>query len=119
MKITGLRKSVRGSSFRNESLIAAKTISRVKMDCVGCHDVLLSSARLSSSTFTPGSPKRPSQRPSVLSSINCCTLRHGAALLRDARGLQLRVRRGDVRVDARGGRRDGVDGDVADREPGL
>ena len=31
MKMTGLRKSVRGSSFRNESSIAAKTMSRVKM----------------------------------------------------------------------------------------
>ena len=30
-----------------------------------------------------------------------------------------RVRRRDVRVDARSGRRDGVDRDVADREPGL
>ena len=30
--MTGLRKSVRGSSFRNESLTATKTISRVKMD---------------------------------------------------------------------------------------
>ena len=32
MNMTGLRKSVRGSSFRNESLIAARTIWPLKMD---------------------------------------------------------------------------------------
>ena len=41
------------------------------------------------------------------------------ALLGDARGLQVGVRRGDVRVDARRGRRDGVDRDVADLEAGV
>ena len=35
MKMTGLRKSVRGSSLRNESPIAARTISREKMLCFG------------------------------------------------------------------------------------
>ena len=35
MNMTGLRKSVRGSSLRNESPIAAKTMSRVKMDLLG------------------------------------------------------------------------------------
>ena len=35
MKMTGLRKSVRGSSFRNESEIAAKTVAREKMLCLG------------------------------------------------------------------------------------
>ena len=35
MKMTGLRKSVLGSSLRNESPIAAKTMSREKMRCAG------------------------------------------------------------------------------------
>ena len=35
MKMTGFRKSVRGSSFRNESQIAAKTVAREKMLCLG------------------------------------------------------------------------------------
>ena len=79
-----------------------------------------SSARLSSSTFTPGSPKMPSERPSVASSISSLDALLGeAALLGDARGLELGVGRRDVRVDARAGRRDGVDGDVADLEAGL
>ena len=37
----------------------------------------LTSARLSSRTFTPGSPKRPSQRPSVFSLISFWTVASG------------------------------------------
>ena len=90
MNITGLRHCRRGSSFGNESRIAATTMSREKMLAAAraitafCS---LSSARLSSRTLTPGSPKKPSERPSVLSSISCWTVASGslrtAAIRRD------------------------------------
>ncbi len=69
-----------------------------------------SSARLSSSTLTPGSPRKPSERPSVCSSTSASTsVESQAALVGDPRRLQPRVRRRDVRVEARARRRDGVD----------
>ena len=80
-----------------------------------------SSARLSSRTLTPGSPKKPSQRPSVL--LVDQLLRRAPA--ERPRSLATRAACScafagrDVRVDARGGGGDRVDGDVADREPGV
>ena len=70
-----------------------------------------SSARFSSSTLTPGSPKKPSERPSVCSSTSVEHLRQRQrARARDPRGLEAGVGRRDVRVEARSRRRDGVDG---------
>ena len=74
MNITGLRACLRGSSLGNESLIAAQTIS--------CENMLADSRAISDSrsdrvrgsvpsTFTPGSPNRPIQRPSVFWEIRC------------------------------------------------
>ena len=116
MNITGFRICCRGSSFGNESLTAARTMSREKMLPLACHyGPSLSSARLSSRTLTPGSPRKPRLRPSVLSSISCSTVR---AELADAamRAPGAGVRRRDVRVDAGARGRDRVDRDVADRE---
>src|SRR5262249_30922423 len=93
MNITGFLTWWRGSSFGNESRIAIRTISREKtlerLAVVtgdgplgggaggggATVDVIywppaLSRARLSSSTFTPGSPKNPSDRPSEWSLIS-------------------------------------------------
>ena len=123
MKITGLRTSVRGSSFRKESPDRrARTISRVNRlsERGGHRAVSSSSARLSSSTLTPGSPKKPMKRPSVASSISSWTRSSGRPRTSaTARRLQLGVGRRDVRVDAGAGGGDGVDGDVADLEAGV
>ena len=74
----------------------------------------LSRARLSSRTLTPGSPKKPSERPSVLSSIRSSTsVEREAAHGGDPVGLDPGVGLRDVRVDAGGGGRDRVDRDVA------
>ena len=77
-----------------------------------------SSARLSSSTLTPGSPKKPSERPSVLL-VDQLLRRSSSGSSRTAAiraRLELRVGGRDVRVDARARGRDRVDRDVADRE---
>ena len=124
MKITGLRTSVRGSSLRNESPIAARTISRVKRLCWTGRSsaVSWSSARLSSSTFTPGSPKKPSEA-AVRGVVDQLAARARAESPRTSATrarLQLGVGGRDVRVDARARGRDGVDRDVADRRgPGC
>ena len=80
MNITGFLSCRRGSSFGNESLTAASASSREKMldamRAIYCPPSL-SSARLSSSTFTPGSPKKPNDRPSVFCSISFCTVASG------------------------------------------
>ena len=80
MNITGFLNCFRGSSFGNESRIAATVRSREKMlelwRAIYC-PVSLSRARLSSSTFTPGSPKNPRLRPSVFSEISFCTVESG------------------------------------------
>ena len=119
MNMTGFLTCSRGSSFGNESRIAARTISREKTlaSCAPLAPVSRSSARLSSRTLTPGSPKKPSERPSVFSSISVLNRRerqlaHG----RDAVRLELRVGGRDVGVDPGAGGRHGVDRDVVDRQ---
>ena len=80
MNITGFRACVRGSSFGNESRIAASTSSREKTlplaRAITCPPSW-SRARLSSRTLTPGSPRKPRLRPSVLSWISFCTVASG------------------------------------------
>ncbi len=81
--------------------------------------LLWSRARFSSSTFTPGSPRKPSERPSVLSSISSLTRSSGdAARLGDAVGLDAGVGLGDVGIDAGGRVGDRVDRHVAAVEAG-
>ena len=117
MKMTGLRKSVRGSSFPNESPIAARTISREKMAVLG---LVTSSPRRGRGSARERSPR--ARRRCRASGRRCSGRSAGrrapreAPHLRDARGLHARVRRRDVRVDPGAGRRDRVDGDVADLE---
>ena len=81
MNITGFRTCERGSSFGNESRIAARTSSREKTlpraPAIGYLPPRWSRARFSSRTLTPGSPKKPRLRPSVLSSISFCTVAKG------------------------------------------
>ena len=70
-----------------------------------------SRARLSCSTLTRGSPMKPSARPSVCSATSCTDLFGAdAAGRRDPVHLQVRVRRGDVRVQAAAAGGDGVGG---------
>ena len=73
MNITGLCACRRGSSFGNESLIAAQTISCENMlaDCRAISAPIRSRARFNSRTFTPGSPNTPRKRPSVFCEIRC------------------------------------------------
>ncbi len=77
MNITGFFTWLRGSSFGNESLIACLTISGSKMfvslRAIDYFPWALSRARLSFRTLTPGSPKKPSERPSVLSEMSFFT----------------------------------------------
>ena len=121
MNITGFRTCWRGSSFGNESRIATSD-ELAREDACGLRAIYLpcslSSARFSSRTLTPGSPKKPSERPSVLSSISCCDASRaaGARTAATRRRLEVGVGGRDVRVDARARGRDGVDGDVVDRE---
>src|SRR5262245_763666 len=98
MNITGFLNWWRGSSFGNESAIAARTSSRentlVRLarvigdgaagDAAGGAVVVdiyffprLSRARLSSRTLTPDSPKIPQERPSVFSLTSFCTVASG------------------------------------------
>ena len=80
-----------------------------------------SSARLSSSTFTPGSPRNPSERPSrVLVDRAASTSRAAGPGRARPRRLQPGVRGRDVRVEARAGRGHRVDRHVGvGREPVL
>ena len=86
--ITGLRICTRGSSLRSDSISAGRRdaleqrSTATSSDCarpmtVSSSGCSLSRARLSSSTFTPGSPRTPRARPSVFSSISCLTRRAG------------------------------------------
>ena len=63
MNITGFVTCSRGSSFGNESRIAASDDARARRCSPTARAISVpcsrSSARLSSSTFTPGSPKKP------------------------------------------------------------
>ena len=124
MNMTGLRHCSARVELR-ERVADRGDDDVAREDAAGCacHQAFcsLSSARLSSSTLTPGSPRKPSERPSVLSSISCSTARAaGCADGGDAARLELGVGRRDVRVDARARRRHRVDGDVADRRaPGC
>ncbi len=95
MNITGFLNWRRGSSFGNESRIAVRTISREKTllrlalvtgdGAVGIGATVVdiyvppssSSARFSSRTLTPGSPKKPHERPVVFWSISFCTVASG------------------------------------------
>ena len=70
-----------------------------------------SSARLSSSTFTRGSPRKPSQRSSVWAATSVAHLRLGqVAGGGDAGDLELGRGRADVRVEPAARRGDQVDG---------
>ncbi len=81
--MTGLRTCTRGSSFFTLSISARLTMSRLEQRdraaLGGWHlrlDIILppalrrSRARLSSSTFTPSSPEKPSPRPDVYLAIS-------------------------------------------------
>src|SRR5262249_58545689 len=59
---------------RREHKVAVPHVCRAACHQVPCS---LSSARLSSRTFTPGSPKKPSVRPSVFSETSFCTVASG------------------------------------------
>ena len=80
MNITGFLNCSRGSSFGNESLTAPRTISGAKMlsdlRAISCW-APCPRARLSSSTFTPGSPKKPQERSIVYFEISCFTVSSG------------------------------------------
>ena len=82
MNITGFFSCSRGSSFGNESPDRReRELAREDARALGRgHHYFppsLSSARLSSSTLTPGSPKKPSERPSVFCLISFCTVASG------------------------------------------
>ena len=132
MNITGFFSCSRGSSFGNESQIAWTTRSREKTldrrrgggGISGATEIAdiylppsLIRARLSFTTLTPGSPKKPSQRPSVFSWIS---VSHGRERQvpdgGDPGSLQLRVGERDIRVDARRRGRHCVDRNLVDRQ---
>ena len=65
-----------------------------------------SSARFSSSTFTPGSPRNPSERPSVWPATSSSTVASESPRARATRGAWMRgIGDGDVRVEPRSRRR--------------
>ena len=115
--ITGLRTCTRGSSLRSDAderrpqeLAAEQGGGRLRRSSGGAS---WSRARLSLVTLTPGSPRTPRKRPSVLSAMSSSTRASGrwrTAATRCAwmRGVGLR----DVRVDAGAGGRHRVDGDL-------
>ena len=71
---------------------------------------LSSSARFSSRTFTPGSPRKPSERPSVCSSTRASTSSTGRPRARATRAAcSARVLGRDVRVETRARRGHRVD----------
>ena len=127
--ITGLWICTRGSSFLRLSISARQTMSRWNSE-IACRSwvagtlrghqpvppVRRSSARFSSSTFTPGSPEKPSPRASVYLEISPSTdAQREPALGRDAVGLDPGVGLRDFRVEVRGGRVHRVHGNLAPR----
>ena len=121
MNITGFLNWSRGSSFGNESRIAASTSSREKtLARLARHLLFLSSlsrARLSSSTLTPGSPKKPRPRPSVFSEISFCTVASGRWRTAAMRRAWSCAYAGEMSgIDPRRRGRDRVDRDVVDRQ---
>ena len=87
-----------------EGLADARRGAQVDAQAAACSCATSSAAsraRLSSRTFTPSSPRNPSDRPAVCSSTSASTVVDGqAALLGDPGGLEAGVGDGDVRVDA-------------------
>ena len=87
---------------------------------LGGHRGTRSIARLSSRTFTPGSPATAAKRPSVFAvDQRVHAGKRHAADGGDPMRLDAGVGERDVRIDAAGRRRDGVDGDPARRQAGI
>ena len=124
--MTGLRTCTRGSSLRSASRRSAGAGDRRGRRASARRRLghrrrpPRSSARLSSSTLTPGSPSTPRKRPSVFSSISSSTRSSGSRGPRRRAWPGCGVGLGDVRVDAGGRGGHGVHGDVGARSgPGV
>ena len=120
----GCAPCARGSSLRSDWRRSAGSDRRVEQrrqrSVIGA-DSSLSSARLSSSTFTPGSPRNPSEAAVGVArrSARRPARAGGRARAATRRAWMRGVRRRDVRVDARRRGGDGVDGTSAAQAVGV